>query len=370
MKTERLLTMLPVVLGIVGLICTGGVLAMDNPSVVVHFDTGKAFLSVEDKNKIRDLFSKYELVPQSRVFILGYTDNRGDHKRNYALSRQRAQSVHREIVSAFGVDAAIVMAMGKGEDNPVADNGNVSGQSLNRRAEVFLANARERTPERQYGADDPYLPQIRSLVSSADHQIRQGKLDQALKTLQQAHALGGDHYSDWHAAYGILGYFANAPLGKVRSHLKSALRLDPHNYTAREFLSRVHARRKLDNGEVNPSMGRTAQTAIPVSTIAQEHEFLRQFNVTPLAHKTAGSQAVDIWECLDAGGQPVTYYFDYSGIYTWAFGRKSKQAAVGDPSSAPEPQADAAPLATLLEAASLEGPNTGGSRIWESTVFK
>ena len=102
-----------------------------------------------------------------------------------------AQSVRREIISAFGVDATIVVAIGKGEENPIADNRHADGQARNRRAEVYLANARERNPKRQYGDQDPYLPEIRSLVQAADTLIRQGQLTLAVSKLQQAHALGG-----------------------------------------------------------------------------------------------------------------------------------------------------------------------------------
>ena len=180
--------------------------AEEGPSLVVHFDNGQSFLSAKDKTRLRALFENYAIEPKSRVFILGYTDAVGDATGNFRLSRKRAQSVRREIISDFGIDATIVMAMGKGEENPVADNRKAHGRAMNRRAEVYLANAPERKPTREYGPRDPYLPTIQSLVQEAESLIKRGQLNGAIQKLDEARSMGGDHYSDWHTAYGITGY--------------------------------------------------------------------------------------------------------------------------------------------------------------------
>jgi tetratricopeptide (TPR) repeat protein len=371
MKTGQL-TRLGLLLAAMALSAAGLCAADVSPSVVVHFGKGEASLSTEDKSKIRELFSHYAVDAQARVFVLGYTDSNGDPQQNYKLSRQRAQAVRREIVSGFGVDATIVVALGIGEGNPVADNRLPDGQARNRRAEIYLANARVRNPERRYGSQDPYLPDIQRLVKEADALIRLGQLDQAIAALRKAHAIGGDHYSDWHAAFGIAGFYAHAPLETVRAHLDQAIQLDPHNFSAREFLSRTDARHRVASGEVSKEMGQRMETPIVVSALAQEHEFLRLFGVEPLSRHTDDQQAIDVWECLDSAGRPVAYYFDYSGIHDWGFERQARKAAAMDR------QVTGISNATVV-AADVRGsnrpaelPDRAGNTdtIWESTVFK
>ena len=75
-------------------------------SVVIHFGSGKTFLDSGDKAKLRQFFQKYETGPESRIFVVGYTDSVGNKGHNYKLSRKRAQTIRRQIISAFGLDAA------------------------------------------------------------------------------------------------------------------------------------------------------------------------------------------------------------------------------------------------------------------------
>ena len=372
LKTGKLSGLIPALWIAAMLFALGVAQAAENPSVVVHFGKGNAVVSNDEKSKISQVFSQYSLDARARVFVLGYTDSSGGKKDNRVLSRQRAQAVRREIVTACGVDAAIVMAIGKGAQNPVADNRRAEGQALNRRAEIYLVNARERSPKRVYGADDPYLGQIQDLVRAADTLIRQGRLDQAIGRLQEAHALGGDHYPDWQAAYGIAGYYAHAPMEKTRAHLDRALQLDPRNDNAREFLGRVEARQKVAAGEVSMQMGRDAQNAIAVTAIAQEHEYLRLFGVEPLARRKRDNQALDIWDCRDSYGRPVVYYFDTTGIHSWAFDRQEEPSADDNRQISHTGPAPLSPAPTGMRpvsfptSASAGGPGT----IWGSAVFK
>jgi hypothetical protein len=294
---------------------------VDHPdaSMVIHFKSGKAAPGPAIKARLKKFLEKYEIGPETRVFIVGYTDAVGDRQRNDRLSRKRAQAIRRQIIHALGVDATVVMAMGKGEASPVADNRNAKGRAANRRAEIYLANARLRKPRRVYGPGDPNYKAIQTLVEEAETLIKQRQLGAAVKKLQSAGALGGDHYADWHTAFGIAGFYADAPQSQIHAHLAAALRLDPFNDTARDYLSRTTARQKVADGAVTPQMGDTAENAIPVTTIVQEHEYLRLFKATPMAHQKVDGLPVDKWACLDAQGQSVTYYFDHSKVFGWAF---------------------------------------------------
>lgn len=341
-------------------------------SIVIHFKSGKAALGAGNKARLRQFLEQYETGPHSRVFIVGYTDAIGDRNRNYRLSRDRAQAIRREIIKDFGLDATVVMALGKGEESPVADNGSAAGRAANRRAEIYLANTRIRKPKRVYGPGDPFMKEIETLVGEARALIKRRQLGQAVKVLKKARGLGGDHYAGWHAAYGIAGFYANAPMAQTHAHLSTALQLDPHNDIAREYLSRVTARQNVAGGAVTRDMGDTAENAIPVTAVVQQHEYLRLFKVIPVGHREVDGLAVDAWECLDEQGVPVTYYFDHSQVYGWAFAKPPVDAKRGAASARPlKPQAR---KAALPVSPTVERPDRSTSdqpdKVWGSKVFK
>ena len=368
--------LLPLFLCITPTVC-----AAPGPSVMVHFDNNKAFLSDADKDKLRNLFQTYDVQAAGRVFILGYTDSHGNKQYNYKLSRRRAQSVRLEIINAFGIDATVVMAMGKGAENPIADNAKADGRARNRRAEIYLANATMRRPKRTYGPDDPHSSTIAAFVKQADDLIRKRRINDAMQKLQQAHALGGDHYTDWHTAMGIAGFYADVPSDRIKAHLATAVKIDPYNYKAREFLSRIEARRLVAGGKITPQMGRTAKDAIAVTVVAQAHEYLRLFGVQALAHRKLDLESVVVWDCRDQNGDRVSYYFDHSQTFSWAFARNSTGAQSQPMRSAPEPAISSSNTDSRTDA-HLEKPSAGSEqqpvsdladnpqRIWQSTLFK
>ena len=72
-----------------------------------------------------------------RTTLVGFTDDRGDAKRNLALSKARAEAVQSALV-ARGVGAGQLAAEGKGEADPIASNYTREGRERNRRVEVRL----------------------------------------------------------------------------------------------------------------------------------------------------------------------------------------------------------------------------------------
>jgi hypothetical protein len=355
--------------------------AAPGPSVVVHFDNGKAYLNGADKDKLHRLFKAYDIRRSGRVFVLGYTDSRGNRQYNYSLSRKRAQSVRREIIDSFGIDATIVMAMGKGPENPIANNAKADGRARNRRAEVYLANVAPHKPKRIYGPDDPHLSKINDHIKAADDLIRRRQFNDALYRLKQAHALGGDHYADWHTAMGIAGFYADVPAESVKAHLATALGLDPYHYKAREFLSRIEARQLVAAGKITRKMGRSVKDAIAVTTPVQEHEFLHLFGMQPLSHRKLDHRPVVAWECENPKGKRVTYYFDHSQTFTWAFAQASGSAPQFNMKRTPPTDITAAaagetarrppPVSTDEESRQSDADlSRNPQRIWESTLFK
>ncbi|MBN1144809.1 MAG: OmpA family protein [Bacteroidales bacterium] len=71
----------------------------------------------------------------SRFVVTGHADSSGPESMNQQLSEQRAQFVKKQLLEA-GVASERITVMGKGENDPVADNGTPEGRSKNRRVEI------------------------------------------------------------------------------------------------------------------------------------------------------------------------------------------------------------------------------------------
>jgi len=69
--------------------------------------------------------------------VTGFTDAVGTDADNLGLSRRRAQAVVTALQPMVGPSVALV-ASGRGEAGPIADNTTKAGQALNRRVEIRL----------------------------------------------------------------------------------------------------------------------------------------------------------------------------------------------------------------------------------------
>jgi hypothetical protein len=135
----------------------------------------------------------------------------------------------------------------------------------------------------------------------------------------QGRALGGDQLARWRCADGIAGFYAGVNPQAAEAHLNMALRLGPFDHEARDFLGRLDARRKVAQGIVTSQMGQSPDAPIEVRVMAQEDEFMALFQVQPLSPRRLGARPVDVWQCRDQQGAPVTYYFDHSAVHAIAF---------------------------------------------------
>lgn len=75
--------------------------------------------------------------PNTNVRVVGHTDNTGSASYNQSLSVGRADSVSRVLVRN-GVNPGRIIAIGRGEDEPVASNLTASGRTQNRRVEIVI----------------------------------------------------------------------------------------------------------------------------------------------------------------------------------------------------------------------------------------
>ncbi|AEG92887.1 OmpA family protein [Ramlibacter tataouinensis] len=103
----------------------------------ISFDTGRADIKPNLRPILDQFASGLSGQPNTEVRIIGHTDNTGADAVNDPLSVQRAQAA-RDYLAARGVDPRRIMVAGRGEREPIADNGSEAGRARNRRVEIYL----------------------------------------------------------------------------------------------------------------------------------------------------------------------------------------------------------------------------------------
>ncbi len=84
---------------------------------------------------VAEVLTEYE---KTYIDIAGHTDSSGSEEYNQELSQRRAMSVGNQLLNR-GVQNVRVVAQGRGETQPVADNATASGRAQNRRVDLKLA---------------------------------------------------------------------------------------------------------------------------------------------------------------------------------------------------------------------------------------
>lgn len=85
--------------------------------------------------RLADYLNRHPFV---RIRIIGHTDNRGDAKQLYVLSRDRALEVMRSLAKFGNIDTNRMEAVGHGADLPIASNLKEKGRKKNRRVEIEI----------------------------------------------------------------------------------------------------------------------------------------------------------------------------------------------------------------------------------------
>ncbi|MGE0310105.1 MAG: OmpA family protein [Lautropia sp.] len=103
----------------------------------ISFDVGKAAIK-PDFQPVLDRFGQtLTQHPDTRIRIIGHTDDTGTDRINDPLSVNRAASA-RDYLVARGVSIARIAIDGRGEREPIADNATAQGRAKNRRVEIFV----------------------------------------------------------------------------------------------------------------------------------------------------------------------------------------------------------------------------------------
>jgi len=121
----------------VGVVRDGDELILTMPSNIT-FATNSAEVKSEFHTVLGSVAQVLAEYDKTYIDIAGHTDSSGSHAYNQTLSEQRAMSVGTLLVNR-GVQNVRVVAQGRGETQPVADNASASGRAQNRRVDLKLA---------------------------------------------------------------------------------------------------------------------------------------------------------------------------------------------------------------------------------------
>jgi outer membrane protein OmpA-like peptidoglycan-associated protein len=103
----------------------------------ILFDTGKTALRPGAKTTLAKIAKELKADNDLKITVEGHTDNMGGPQKNQQLSERRAQAV-RDYLIREGVPADRIVAVGKGESEPVASNKTSAGRLQNRRVELVI----------------------------------------------------------------------------------------------------------------------------------------------------------------------------------------------------------------------------------------
>ena len=108
---------------------------------IVHgigFDYDSDVIRSESGTILSNIYESLKQVAGVQIEIIGHSSSEGSAEYNRDLSRRRAAAVVTALVDR-GLNALLISASGRGEDEPIASNDDEAGRSLNRRVEIQCA---------------------------------------------------------------------------------------------------------------------------------------------------------------------------------------------------------------------------------------
>jgi OOP family OmpA-OmpF porin len=103
----------------------------------INFDSNSYKVSDKYSNSLKD-FSEFLLKNKEyQVLVYGFSDTLENDKDGKTLSQKRANAI-KNIFMQNGVSSTKLTAIGRGEENPVAENESEDGRTQNRRVEIEI----------------------------------------------------------------------------------------------------------------------------------------------------------------------------------------------------------------------------------------
>ena len=100
----------------------------------ITFDVGKSTIKPESMGEINRIVTLMTENPDLKFSVEGHTDSTGNAANNQTLSEQRSKAIVDKLVE-LGIAKERLAAVGKGQNNPIADNSTDEGRAKNRRVE-------------------------------------------------------------------------------------------------------------------------------------------------------------------------------------------------------------------------------------------
>ena len=101
----------------------------------IQFDYDSADILPESERILDALSDGLRAATATTIAVVGHTSSEGSDAYNDELSRRRSEAVVAALI-AREIDASRLVAEGRGEKQPIADNETEAGRSLNRRVEI------------------------------------------------------------------------------------------------------------------------------------------------------------------------------------------------------------------------------------------
>ncbi len=124
----------------IGVINHGDYLVVQMPQDLL-FAVDSASVRPDLRSDLYTVASSLMKYPNSRIEVIGHTDNTGSAAYNQDLSQRRAVAVA-GVLRESGVPGARIAAYGRGEDQPIASNLTPDGRAKNRRVEIIIRPTR------------------------------------------------------------------------------------------------------------------------------------------------------------------------------------------------------------------------------------
>jgi len=103
----------------------------------INFATGSTAIQGSEKD-LTEIYNLLVQAEQTKLKVVGHTDNSGNSNSNLELSKGRANSVVDYLVSKGISKDRFQMIDGRGDTEPIADNGTAAGKAKNRRVDITL----------------------------------------------------------------------------------------------------------------------------------------------------------------------------------------------------------------------------------------
>jgi len=103
----------------------------------ITFDVDRSDVKPQFQSTLYNVAQTLREYESTTVDVAGHADADGTNEYNMALSQRRADAVAR-VLSSNGVSPVRLVAIGFGEERPIADNNTAAGKARNRRVEIKL----------------------------------------------------------------------------------------------------------------------------------------------------------------------------------------------------------------------------------------